>query len=401
MHYALSVGMRIFARLLIICMAAALGLAQGALAAAWPEPPRIAAPSWILADATTGQTLASANADAPIDPASLTKLMVVYLSFTALRERRLRLEQGVPSPAESEIPPGSRMFLTTSNEATVSELLRGLIVVGANDAAIALSKAISGSEQSFVELMNKTAEKLGMGETRFLNATGRQQSGQRSSVRDIARLAEALINEFPEQLREFGRREFTYNSIRQLNRNRLLWLDNSVDGLITTRTESEGYGIAISARRPQPLGPKERIQRRLIAVIAGATTEEARSQEGLKLLNFGFQQFDVLRLFRANEVSFQVPVYRGVVPSTRIHFPRDVLVAIPRGQAAEVRTELERPTALLAPLYAGQMVGELKIWLGDKEIHRVPMAIAEPVKPAGLFGRAVDTLRLWWKSITK
>lgn len=393
--------MRIFARLLVICMAAALGLAQGAFAAGWPEPPRIAAPSWILADATTGQTLASGNADAPIDPASLTKLMVVYLSFTALRERRLRLEQGVPSPAENEIPPGSRMFLTASKEATVSELLRGLIVVGANDAAIALAKAVSGSEQSFVELMNKTAEKLGMGETQFLNATGRQQPGQRSSVRDIAKLAEALINEFPEQLREFGRREFTYNSIRQLNRNRLLWLDNSVDGLITTRTESEGYGIAISARRPQPLGPKERIQRRLIAVIAGASTEETRSQEGLKLLNFGFQQFDVLRLFRADELTFQVPVYRGVVPSTRIHFPKDVLVAIPRGQATQVRTELERPTALLAPLYAGQMVGELKVWLGDKEIHRVPMAIAEPVKPAGLFGRAVDTLRLWWKSITK
>jgi serine-type D-Ala-D-Ala carboxypeptidase (penicillin-binding protein 5/6) len=393
--------MKVFARLLVICLAGTFGLAQSAFAATWPQPPKIAAPNWILTDATTGQTLAFANADAPIDPASLTKLMVVYLSFTALRERRLRLEQTVPSPLETEIPPGSRMFLTATTEASVSELLQGLIIVGANDAAIAIAKAVSGSEESFVELMNKTAEKLGMSETRFLNATGRQQAGHRSSVRDIARLAEALINEFPEQLREFGRREFTYNSIRQLNRNRLLWLDNSVDGLITTKTESQGYGIAISARRPQPLGPKERIQRRLVAVIAGASTEEARSQEGLKLLNFGFQQFDVLRLFRANEVSFQVPVYRGVSPSTRIHFPKDVLVAIPRGQALRVTTQLERPTALLAPLYAGQMVGELEILLDDKPIHRVPMAIAEPVKPAGLFGRAVDTLRLWWKSITK
>ncbi len=393
--------MRALRTLLAAGLAAVLGLSQAAHAATWPQPPKIEAPNWILTDVTTGQTLAAANADASINPASLTKLMVVYLSFTALRERRLRLEQNVPSPMEAEIPPGSRMFLTASTEASVAELLQGLIIVGANDAALAIAKTISGSEEVFVELMNKTAEKLGMTETRFLNATGRQQSGHRSSVRDIARLAEALINEFPEQLREFGRREFTYNGIRQLNRNRLLWLDNSVDGLITTRTETEGYGIAISARRPQPIGPRDRIQRRLVAVIAGASSEEARSQEGLKLLNFGFQQFDVLRLFRANEVSFQVPVYKGVSASTRIHFPKDVLVAIPRGQIKRVRTELQRPTALLAPLSAGQTVGALEVWLDDQKIHRVPMAIAESVKPAGLFGRAVDTVRLWWQSITK
>lgn len=392
--------MRTVQKLFLGCMAALLSL-QGALAAAWPQPPKIAASSWILLDATTGQTLAFSNADASIDPASLTKLMTAYLTFTALRERRLRFEQGVPSPAENEIPPGSRMFLTANAQASVSELLQGLIVVGANDAAIALANAISGSEAAFVELMNKTAEKLGMSETRFVNATGRQQAGHKASVRNIAKLAEALINEFPEQLREFGRREFTYNSIRQLNRNRLLWLDSSVDGLMTTRTESEGYAIAISARRLQPVGPRDRLQRRLIAVVAGAGSEEARSQEGLKLLSYGFQQFDVLRLFQANEIGVEVPVFKGASASTRLHFPKDVLVAIPRGQAGAIRTELQRPTALLAPLSAGQPVGELRIWLDDKEIHRVAMTIADPVKPAGLFGRAVDTVRLWWKSITQ
>jgi serine-type D-Ala-D-Ala carboxypeptidase (penicillin-binding protein 5/6) len=379
----------------------AILIAQPAVATTWPQPPVIAASSWILKDATTGQILASSNADAAIDPASLTKLMTAYLTFTALRERRLRLEQGIASPAEHDIPPGSRMFLTASAQATVSELLQGLIVVGANDAAIALAMAIAGSEAAFVELMNKAAGKLGMSDTLFLNATGRQQTGHKSSVHDIAKLAEALVNEFPEQLREFGRREFTYNSIRQLNRNRLLWLDSSVDGLLTTRTESQGYAIAISARRPQPIGPRDRLQRRLIAVVAGTKSEEARSQEGLKLLGFGFQQFDVLRLFRASEVGVEVPVYKGASASTKIQFPKDVLVAIPRGQALSVRTELERPIALLAPLSAGQPVGELKIWLGDKEIHRVAMTIADPVKPGGLFGRAVDTVRLWWKSITQ
>ena len=385
----------------VISVLAMFVTAQAAVAATWPQPPKIAAASWVLADATTGQTLASSNANATIDPGSLTKLMTVYLTFTALRERRLRLEQGVPSPLESETPPGSRMFLTIGTQASVAELLQGLIVIGANDAAIALSKIIAGSEESFVEQMNKAAEKLGMSGTRFLNATGRQQQGHQSTARDIARLAEALVNEFPEQLREFGRREFTYSGIRQLNRNRLLWLDSSVDGLITARTESQGYATAISARRPQPIGPKERIQRRLIAVILGTASEEARSQEGLKLLNFGFQQFDVLRLFRASELSVEVPVFKGASASARIHFPRDVLVAIPRGQAAAIRTELERPTALLAPLSAGQPVGELRIWLGDQEIHRAAMTIADSVKPAGLFGRAVDTVRLWWKSLTQ
>ncbi len=387
---------RFFISSLAICL-----IAQPVHAAVWPAPPKIAAASWILADATTGQTLASFNADAPADPGSLTKLMTAYLTFTALRERRLRFEQGIASPPESEIPTGSRMFLTAGSQATVAELVQGLVVVGANDAAIALAKAISGSEESFVELMNKTAQLLGMSATQFVNATGRQQAGHKTTVQDIAKLSQALITEFPEQLREFGRREFTYNGIRQLSRNRLLWLDYSVDGLMTARTESEGFAVAISARRPQPVGPKERIQRRLIVVIAGASTEEVRSQEGLKLLSFGFQQFDVLRLFRANDISVQAPVYKGASATARIHFPKDVLVAIPRGQAGAIRTELARPTALLAPLAAGQAVGELKIWLDDKEIHRVPMTVADPVKPAGLFGRAVDTIRLWWQSITQ
>lgn len=393
--------MKALRRFLIACFVVSASAVQAVQGSSWPQPPKIAASSWVLSDATTGQTLASYNADVPADPASLTKLMTAYLTFTALRERRLRLEQGVPSPQESETPPGSRMFLTSSTQASVSELLQGLLVVGANDAAIALAKAIAGSEESFVELMNKTAQRLGMSGTGFLNSTGRQQPGHQSTARDMARLAEALVNEFPEQLREFGRREFSYSGIRQINRNRLLWLDSSVDGLITTRTESQGYAIAISARRPQPIGPKERIQRRLIAVIMGTASEEARSQEGLKLLNFGFQQFDVLRLFKANELSVDVPVFKGADASAKIHFPRDVLVAIPRGQSAAIRTELERPTALLAPLSAGQPVGELRIWLGEQEIHRAAMTTAESVKPAGLFGRAVDTVRLWWKSLTQ
>lgn len=365
----------------------------------WPSPPKIAAPNWMLMDATTGQTLAMANADRSIAPASLTKLMTAYLTFSALRERRIRLDQSVASPTEAEIPQGARMFLLPGKNVSINELMQGLITLGAHDAAIALANAISGSEQAFVESMNKTAQKLGMQKTKFMNATGVPHPEHVTTVSDIVRLANSLISEFPEHLREFGRREFTYNNIRQVNRNRLLWLDNSVDGLMTGRTDTDGFAIAISAHRPQPLGTRERVQRRLIAVIAGAASEEIRAQEGLKLLNYGFQQFDVVRLFRADEASEVIPVFKGANAVARLHFPRDVLVAIPRGRADNIRTQLERPTALLAPVSSGQTVGQLRIWLGDLEIHQAPVTAAESVRPAGLLGRAIDSMRLWWKAI--
>lgn len=372
---------------------------ESAFAQSWPAAPKVAAPSWMLIDATTGQTLASENADKRIGPASLSKLMTAYLTFAALRERKIRLDQSVASPTEAEIPQGARMFLVPDKNVSVAELLQGLIILGAHDAAIALAKAISGSEASFVESMNKTAQRLGMSNTRFANATGVPHPDHYSTAADLVRLANSLISEYPEHLREFGRRELTYNGIRQVNRNRLLWLDNSVDGLMTGRSDTEGFALAISAHRPQPLGTRERMQRRLIAVIVGAATEEARAQEGLKLLNFGFQQFDILRLFKADEASEVVPVYKGTSAGARLHFPRDVLVAVPRGRADNIRTQLERPNALLAPVTTGQSVGQLRIWLGDTQIHQVPVSAAESVKSAGLLGRAIDAMRLWWRAL--
>jgi len=351
-------------------------------------------------DATTGQILASSNADSRISPASLSKMMTAYLTFTALRERKIRLDQSVASPTEAEVPQGSRMFLLPGKNVSVSELMQGLITLGAHDAAIALAKAVAGSETTFVESMNKTAQRLGMASTSFANSTGVPHPENISTVADIMKLANYLIQEFPEHLREFSRREFTYNGIRQVNRNRLLWLDNSVDGLMTGRSESEGFALAVTAHRPQPLGTRDRMQRRLIAVIAGAPTEEARAQEGLKLLNFGFQQFDILRLFKADEGSEMIPVFKGTAGAARLHFPRDVLVAVPRGKAEEIRTQIERPSALLAPVSLGQSVGRLRIWWGNTEVHQVPISAAESIKSAGLLGRAIDAMRLWWRALS-
>lgn len=365
----------------------------------WPAPPKIAASSWILLDASTGQTLAVHNAQRAIAPASLTKLMTAYLTFSALRERKIRLDQTVSAPVESEVPQGSRMFLQPGKSVSVADLVAGLLTVNAHDAAIALAKTISGSESEFVALMNKTAVRLGLNSTQFENATGVAQAAHRTTVADLSRLSLQLINDFPENIREFSRREFAYSGIRQVNRNRLLWLDSSVDGLMTGRSETEGFAMAVTAHRPQPLGKQDRIQRRLLVVIAGAATEESRAQEGLKLLNFGFQQFDIVRLFRSDELSETIPVYKGVLAQARIHFPRDVLVAVPRGRAGAISTQIERVNALLAPVSVGQPVGQLKIWLENTEIHQVPVVTADTVKPAGLMGRAIDAVRLWWKSI--
>ena len=397
-RWAAAFHLRVLAPILLLLVSLAIA-PKPAFAQPWPTPPKLDTPRWALSDVTTGQILASANADQPIAPASLTKLMTAYLTFSALRDRRLRLEQNVPAPLEAEVPQGSRMFLLPGQDVAVSDALQGMLTLGAHDAAIALAKAIAGTEQAFIDNMNRTAQRLGMQKTRFANVTGVAHPDHTSTVADITRLSTSLINEFPEHLREFSRREITHNGIRQVNRNRLLWLDNSVDGLMTGRSDTEGFGIAISAHRPQPLGTRERIQRRLIAVMAGSSTEEMRAQEGLKLLNFGFQQFDVVRLFHADEATETIPVYKGTVPNVRLHFARDVLVAIPRGRAQNIRTQLERPTALLAPVAVEQPVGQLRIWLGDAEIHQVPVTTAEAVRAAGLLGKAIDSLRMWWKTL--
>ncbi len=398
MHRTINVSRHLAQCVVVVAMT--LMSCSSAFAQSWPVTPKIAAPNWMLMDATTGQILASSNADSRISPASLSKMMTAYLTFTALRERKIRLDQSVASPTEAEVPQGSRMFLLPGKNVSVSELMQGLITLGAHDAAIALAKAVAGSETAFVESMNKTAQRLGMTSTSFANSTGVPHPENISTVADIMKLANYLIQEFPEHLREFSRREFTYNGIRQVNRNRLLWLDNSVDGLMTGRSESEGFALAVTAHRPQPLGTRDRMQRRLIAVIAGAPTEEARAQEGLKLLNFGFQQFDILRLFKADEGSEMIPVFKGTAGAARLHFPRDVLVAVPRGKAEGIRTQIERPSALLAPVSLGQSVGRLRIWWGHTEIHQVPISAAESIKSAGLLGRAIDAMRLWWRALS-
>ncbi|MEY2776497.1 MAG: hypothetical protein RLY30_595 [Pseudomonadota bacterium] len=380
--------------LLLACLV--LLMRVNAYAQAWPEPPALASPSYMLVDLSTGQALTGRQEDMAVSPAGLTVLMTAYLGFQAVRERRLSMRQVLSSPPESTIPPGPRMFLGPEG-ASVRDLLTGLLVIGAQDAALTLALGISEQEELFVQAMNQTAAKLGMANTRFVNATGAPSPDAQTTARDMALLAVQLHRDFPEAFEKSQQRSFRFNGILQTNKNRLLWLDRSVDGLFATDLAGRSSGL-VTTNRPQPLGPIERSQRRLLVVLLEAPSADQRSQETLKLLNFGYQQFDLVRLFSVNHQPLSLPVYKGVSRTIKASFKQDVKVAVPKGMAQQLRLELQHPRGLVAPITAGQPVGLLRVWLGELEIHRVELIAAESIKPAGLLGRAVDSLSLLWQA---
>ncbi len=361
----------------------------------WPAPSGVSAKAWILIDLSTGQSLAGSRESTPTEPGGLSVLMTAYLSFNALRERQIRMQQVLPGPTEDEVPAGPRMFLGPDG-AKVRDLLTGLMLMGAHDAAVSLAKGISGSEEAFVALMNQTAERLGLRNTRFTNASGArtENPSAQTTAQEMAALAIQLYVEFPEAFQIANQREITFNGIRQTNRNRLLWLDRSVDGLIAIDHPTQASGL-VTAQRPQPIGPREQMQRRLMVVVLQSTSAEVRAQETLELLNFGFQQFDVVRLFARNAIGTELEVFKGIRSKLKTEFRQDVLVAAPRKRFNELRTELQTGAGLVAPVTAGQRVGSLRIFMGPLQIHEVDLVAAESVKSAGLLGRAIDSVRLW------
>ncbi|MFM1880084.1 MAG: hypothetical protein RLZZ344_318 [Pseudomonadota bacterium] len=370
---------------------------SGPSSTAWPQPVGVSSPSWLLIDLSTGQTLASQNEAQTMAPGGLSALMTTYLSFMALRDRVIRLDQVVPSRPDVEVPAGPRIFLGPEG-AQVKDLLDGILLLGAHDANLALATAIAGSEEAFVGLMNQTAQRLGMRQTRYVNASGAFHPETVSSARDLAILASSLFQEFPEALNIASQRELSFNGIRQTNPNRLLWLDRSVDGLMATDLPDRSSAL-VTARRPQPLGPREQVQRRLLVVVTQAESAERRVQDTQRLLNFGYQQFDLIRLYRQDEVSASIPVYKGAIPTLKTEFRQDVLVAIPRNQQGNIRSVLQHPKGLVAPIMANQPVGELRVWFANQEIHQVALVAADSIRPAGLLGRAIDSLRLWAQTI--
>ena len=294
--------MRVVVSLLLLFLASALG-------AAAPQPPAVVGKAWIVADVASGQVLAAQRAEERFEPASLTKLMSAYLVFAALREKKLSPGQQVTVSERAWRAPGSKMFIEPRRPVSVDELIRGMVVQSGNDACIALAEAVAGSEEAFVQMMNREAERLGMKDTRFVNASGLPHPQHYSTAHDLLKLTSALIRDFPgEYAQYYALKEYRYNNIAQPNRNRLLWLDPSVDGVKTGHTEAAGYCLIASSRRAN---------RRLVSVLLGATSESARAQESQKLLNWGFQFFDSVRLYGANDAVKSFEVWKGAAQKDR------------------------------------------------------------------------------------
>ena len=368
--------------LLLLCFVA------GAQAAV-PQPPNVIGRSWLVGDVTSGQILAAHKADERIEPASLTKLMTAYVVFTALREKKISLGQQVPVSVRAWKAPGSRMFIEPRKPVTVDELIRGMEVQSGNDACVALAEAVGGSEDVFAQMMNREAERLGLKNTRFVNATGLPDVNHYSTAADLYKLAAALIRDFPAEYGQYySLKEFRYNNITQPNRNRLLWLDATVDGVKTGHTEAAGYCLIASAKR----GP-----RRLLSVLLGGASETGRAQESLKLLNWGYQFFDSVKLYGAGTPVKSLRVWKGAVNEVKVGSQGDLVVTVPKGDSEKLKAELVSPQPLVAPLAKGQPVGTLRVSFDGKPYAEYPVVALESIGEAGLVGRAWDTLRLWLK----
>jgi len=368
-----------------------------------PQPPEVAAKSYIVLDLTTRQTLAEREADAPADPASLTKLMTAYIVFQALRDKKLTVEQTLPvsKVAWSERKGGgSLMFIDTTMTPKVDELLKGLIVQSGNDAAVALAEGVGGSVDVFVGMMNKQAQAWGLKNTAFKNVTGLTEPGHRSSARDIGVIAAHIISDFPEYFPYYSIKDYKYNNISQPNRNLLLRRDPTVDGMKTGYTESAGYCLLATAQREFPnLGPAGGAgKRRIMTVVLNTTSMEARASESQRLLNWGFQAFDTVRLFDDGKAIVTPPVWKGTTSIARLGAAGALYVSVPRGEGAKLQTKVERSDPLVAPLAKGQRVGRILVAsAAGTPIADVPLVVMEPVEQSGIFGRAWDAIRLWVK----
>ncbi|KQQ31106.1 cytochrome C [Duganella sp. Leaf126] len=377
----------------IAALATSVLMMSAAVAQTLP-PPSIAAKSWLLLDATSGQIIASQDPNLRIEPASLTKVMTAYVVFGALRDKKVALNQmvNVSTRAWKVDSSSSKMFIDPATPVSISDLLHGLMIQSGNDAAVALAEAVAGDESAFVVMMNKEAERMGLKSTRFANPHGLPSPDNYSTAQDLSVLAKRVILDFPEFYKIDSVKSFTYNKITQQNRNRLLWLDPTVDGMKTGHTEAAGYCMIASAHRPNGTG-----ERRLISVVLGTNSDSIRTQESQKLLNWGFQNFDTVKLYSKGQAIATPEIWKGSKNAVKIGFTNDVLVTVPKGVAAKLKPVLERKDPLVAPLAQNSKVGSLKMMVDGKPLLDLPVVSLETVDEASIFGRAWDSIRLWMK----
>ena len=353
--------------------------------------PTIGARAWILMDYATGQVLAAQEPDTRLEPASLTKVMTTYLVADALAQKTLTLQQPITVSERAWRTQGSRSFVPVNKGVTVDELFKGMVIQSGNDASVALAEAIGGTEDAFAGMMNRTAQRMGLKDTSFLNASGYFEGPaptHYSTARDLARLAAALVRDHPETHALHATKEYTYNGIRQFNRNRLLWADPTVDGLKTGHSNAAGFCLIATAKR----GP-----RRLISVVLGTASEEARARDSLNLLNWGFTGFDAVKLYDKGQAISQLKVFKGAQNIVKAGFAEDFVVSVPRGSADKLSVQLVSQQPLIAPVAAGAVVGTLKLAVAGQAWGEYPVVAQEAVPVAGLLGRLWDDLRLFFQ----
>lgn len=368
----------------------ALGLccATPALAQQAPVPPALAAKSWLLLEMGSGQVLTSEKPDDRLEPASLTKLMTAYLTFAALHKKTLALDQPLPVSEKAWRTGGSKMFVRVDTQVPVDDLIKGMIVQSGNDACVTLAEGIAGSEENFAQMMNREAQRLGMKNSSFTNSTGLPDPNLYTTAHDLSLLAGALIRDFPEEYkRYYSMKEFRYNNITQPNRNRLLWIDSSVDGVKTGHTEAAGYCLISSAMREK---------RRLLSVVLGTKSDSTRASESLKLINWGFVAYETATVFSKDQVVSSLRVWKGTQNQVKAGFTADFLIAVPKGYADKVKSDFTADPKLIAPIEAGQKIGSLKVSIDGKPYGEYPVVALEAVPLAGFFGRLIDTIRLWF-----
>ena len=391
---------------LLFALALAMSLAAGAQT---PQPPEIAARAYVLMDLSSGQLLAEKEAQASVEPASLTKLMSAYLVFDALRSKKISLTQTLPVSERAWKTPGSRMFIDPKMQVPVEDLIKGMIVQSGNDATVALAEGVGGTVEQFVVLMNQQAKALGMKDTGYRNPEGLTEAGHTTTARDMAILSTRLIQDFPEYLGYYSIKKYRYAGTpasNDNNRNLLLYRDPSVDGLKTGYTEAAGYCMVVTAKRNFPNlvqagAPAGSVQatggRRLLSILLGAASENARANESQKLINWGYTAFEAVKLFDANQPVATPAVWKGTAPTVKLGRTQPVIITVPSGTGSKITTQIVRPDPLVAPFTKGQTVGTLKVLAGDQVVSELPLVALDDVPQAGLLGRAWDAIRLWIK----
>jgi D-alanyl-D-alanine carboxypeptidase (penicillin-binding protein 5/6) len=372
-----------------------------------PQPPEIAARSYLLLDVTANQILAAKDVDSTLEPASLTKLMTAYLVFQALQSKKIDLKQTMPVSERAWKMPGSRMFIDPKMQVPVEDLIKGMIVQSGNDATMALAEGVGGTVERFVQLMNDQAKALGMKSTGYKNPEGLTEAGHVTTARDLSILATRLMNDFPEYVGFYAIKKYRYPgtpAANDSNRNLLLFRDPTVDGLKTGHTEAAGYCMIATAKRDYPglaaagattgSAPVAG-SRRLLSIVLGASSENSRANESQKLLNWGYTAYEPVKLFDAGQAVSTPKVWKGVLPEVKLGRPNAIVIAVPAGTAAKVKTEVIRTEPLMAPLVKGQAVATLRVTSGEQTLVEMPLLALDAVDQAGIFGRAWDALRLW------